>query len=309
MLKNLDQMQSHANYGKSAMETGDHSKNGASLKSRMSKRNLMKFVFFALTALICGNVGAQEQEIFVFEEYHTSLSYKRKLTVNLSGNMFTEQFSYNDESVACAAKIKDYKFNDKEIRLILEELGIIGLNNCSYDMIRITANEAITGFIGGEEYSLVSNHDNTNEFNQLLNTLKKIQSQSSPATPPAATSEPSGKIEKVWLEHNVYNNGEKGMNIHCHFSIDGMKGKKVVLCAFIRDSNDKSITFQCNGQSNGGSIIPPYDRSEYEDFVIFKSYSAFQSLPQGKTELNVHVRLIDDDTLDMSDYVYFSYTR
>jgi hypothetical protein len=39
MLKNLDQMQSHANYGKSTMETGDHSKNGASLKSLMSKRN------------------------------------------------------------------------------------------------------------------------------------------------------------------------------------------------------------------------------------------------------------------------------
>jgi hypothetical protein len=51
MLKNLNQMQSHADYDKSAMETGDHSKNGASPKSLMSKRNLMKFAFFALTML------------------------------------------------------------------------------------------------------------------------------------------------------------------------------------------------------------------------------------------------------------------
>jgi hypothetical protein len=135
----------------------------------------------------------------------------------------------------------------------------------------------------------------------------KIQSQSSSVAP----AKPSGKIEKIWLEHNTYNNGEKGMNIHCYFSIDGMKGKRAFLCAFIRDSNDKSVAFQCNGSSNGGSIIPPYDSSEYKDFVIFKSYSdsSFLSLPRGKTELNVHVRLIDDEILDESDYVHFTYTR
>ncbi|MDR1181945.1 MAG: hypothetical protein LBL13_08205 [Bacteroidales bacterium] len=39
MLKNLKQMQSHADYGKSAMETGDHSKNGASPKRLTSRGN------------------------------------------------------------------------------------------------------------------------------------------------------------------------------------------------------------------------------------------------------------------------------
>jgi hypothetical protein len=37
LVKNLKQMQSHAGYGKSAMETGDHSKNGASPKSLTSR--------------------------------------------------------------------------------------------------------------------------------------------------------------------------------------------------------------------------------------------------------------------------------
>jgi hypothetical protein len=39
MKKNLNQKQSHAGYGKSAMETGDHSKNGASPKSLTSRGN------------------------------------------------------------------------------------------------------------------------------------------------------------------------------------------------------------------------------------------------------------------------------
>jgi hypothetical protein len=43
MLTNLKQMQSHAGYGKSAMETGDHFKNGASPKSQnIRSRNNIK---------------------------------------------------------------------------------------------------------------------------------------------------------------------------------------------------------------------------------------------------------------------------
>ncbi|MDR1338624.1 MAG: hypothetical protein LBK58_00960 [Prevotellaceae bacterium] len=46
MKKYLKQMQSHAGYGKSAVETGDHSRNGASPKSLMSRGNeLINFVF------------------------------------------------------------------------------------------------------------------------------------------------------------------------------------------------------------------------------------------------------------------------
>jgi hypothetical protein len=49
MEKDLKQMLSHANYGKSAMETGDHSKNGASPKSLTSRGNfLQKSIFKSL---------------------------------------------------------------------------------------------------------------------------------------------------------------------------------------------------------------------------------------------------------------------
>jgi hypothetical protein len=54
MLTNLKQMQSHANYGKRAMETGDHSKNGASPKSLMSRNNF--FIFAIVATLFCSHI-------------------------------------------------------------------------------------------------------------------------------------------------------------------------------------------------------------------------------------------------------------
>jgi uncharacterized protein (TIGR02145 family) len=59
MRKNLKQMQSHANYGKSAMKTGDHFKNGASPKSLTSRGNCFNliqklcFIFFLFMLFAC----------------------------------------------------------------------------------------------------------------------------------------------------------------------------------------------------------------------------------------------------------------
>jgi hypothetical protein len=55
----LKQMQQHANQS-SAMETGDHSKNGASPKSHTSRGNVKLFVLFAFFALFGLNAIAQD---------------------------------------------------------------------------------------------------------------------------------------------------------------------------------------------------------------------------------------------------------
>jgi uncharacterized protein (TIGR02145 family) len=77
MKKNLNQKQSHANYGKSAMETGDHFKNGANPKSRMSIQKLLVLFFtMALCLLSCNKddvnvtTDLSEEEITTF---YTSL--------------------------------------------------------------------------------------------------------------------------------------------------------------------------------------------------------------------------------------------
>ena len=72
----------------------------------------------------------------------------------------------------------------------------------------------------------------------LIKSLKEEGYSSSRAsttttlsTPSTQTSQtPSGKIEKVWLEHNVYKNGEYGTNFHIHFHY---QPRKIKNCHFL----------------------------------------------------------------------------
>ena len=52
MVEFFKRKQLHANYGTSAMETGDHSKNGASPKNLMSRGNVFKLFFIVVTATL-----------------------------------------------------------------------------------------------------------------------------------------------------------------------------------------------------------------------------------------------------------------
>jgi hypothetical protein len=73
MKKNLKQMQSHASYGKSAMEIGDHSKNGASLKSLMSRGNTLRIflivIILSSLSLSCEKEEEQSNEANVSDFY------------------------------------------------------------------------------------------------------------------------------------------------------------------------------------------------------------------------------------------------
>ena len=85
-----------------------------------------------------------------------------------------------------------------------------------------------------------------------------------PSTPKTQT--PSGKIEKVWLEHDVYKEGKRGMNVHVHFLIYNMKGAKGYIEAIFHPLDfHKPVT--------NDSFIPKYDNSEYSDYTLFMSYS------------------------------------
>ena len=141
--------------------------------------------------------------------------------------------------------------------------------------------------------------------------LENIINELKPSSTIPKSQTPTGKFEKVWLEHNVYKNGKYGMNIHIHFTVNNMKGKNPVLCAFVTDNYDENIATQCSGGSASPSIIPPYDNTEYNDYIIFKSYNDFKPLPSGKTDLKLQVRLIGESLsqLDISDYVYFTFTK
>jgi len=76
--------QPHADYSTSAMETGDHFKNGASSKGRMSRRNFSKFLSIPILAVLLGGAIAfssckkdhkKDPYLCISEEYRGTFNY------------------------------------------------------------------------------------------------------------------------------------------------------------------------------------------------------------------------------------------
>jgi hypothetical protein len=101
------QKQVHADYGTRVMESGDHFKNGASLKSRMSKGNLfisaIAFIFLLLACNSCvsgkkffANCNAIMQEWVGQTEEHVYMVYgppSRTQVLQDNGNIVAYDFT------------------------------------------------------------------------------------------------------------------------------------------------------------------------------------------------------------------------
>ena len=162
-----------------------------------------------------------------------------------------------------------------------------------------------------EKAMAMGNEEAKKSYNFYKEELKKDKNTTTtPSTPKnEIIFPPSGKIEKVWLEHNVYKNGEYGMNIHVHLTIDNMKGKEIICAPDFYKNNDEKIVIEGTVKR----FTPTYDNSEYEDLIIFASYraSGFQSLPRGTSNLKVRCQFLSQGygEIMLSDYAYFTYTK
>ena len=146
-------------------------------------------------------------------------------------------------------------------------------------------------------------------------------SETSTQTTQTTTAKPSGKIEKVWLEHNVmgyFVNYEKGMNIHVHFTVNNLKGANAV--HFMTSYYFSDGSRACQSHFNKTMISPSYDNAEYKDVTDFNSYSNLISgLPSNYSNtksinLKVKVTLYGDTAngmviLDESDFVSFTLNK
>lgn len=111
----------------------------------------------------------------------------------------------------------------------------------------------------------------------------------------------SGDIHKVWTEHNVYKDGQKGMKIHTKFDIRNNMGNQTEVAAYfhykdgrkLRDKDGKYST--PNGQVGvGKTVFPSYENSSYGDFVLFIPYDQIIEVPySGRVELKFDVWLWD----------------
>ncbi len=127
---------------------------------------------------------------------------------------------------------------------------------------------------------------------------------------------PSAEIEKVWVDHNQYRGGVKGMMIHVKFSTYKMLGKTGKCLAYFFFENGTALS-DYNGSyrtidgkvSVGESFTPRYESSIYEDFKLFMPNSELH-MSNGTHSLKFFIQIQYGNTLlTTSEYVSFTLTN
>lgn len=155
------------------------------------------------------------------------------------------------------------------------------------------------------DYFKVKTTDGTEE-------LKISMSQSAASNSHGMTA----NIQNVWVEHNQYKDGEKGMRIHVKFDIQNHKSKTGrVSCYFykadgtaLKDTNGYYKTNDGN-VACGENFTPGYDDTIYEDFKLFMPYSELHTgYVSGAYKFYVAVWGLNSYNLAESDWQDFTMT-
>lgn len=92
---------------------------------------------------------------------------------------------------------------------------------------------------------------------------------------------PSGDITRVWVDHNVYHNGAKGMKIHASYDVVNMKDKYVYMYTFFYygDNSTPLKNPYGNHLSMSSSNIAPYESTTFNDTWHFIPYTNLNMQP------------------------------
>lgn len=126
----------------------------------------------------------------------------------------------------------------------------------------------------------------------------------------------SAKVNKVWLEHGVIKNGEKGMTIHTDISVSGIKGNRIEVIAYFYDEQKSKLKGGIGGyKTRDGQVCASdfgkstYDDSRWEDFDIFIPLRAIP-LASGKHTyyIIVDVKDVSQNSMMTDNWDYISFT-
>lgn len=127
-------------------------------------------------------------------------------------------------------------------------------------------------------------------------------------------------IKSVETQHNVVQNGQKGMNIIVNYSVEGMKGKTGDLNAYfyfedgtpLKDGNKSSVP--CYGTYDGSVVVGKQFTPRYDDVAmsstLFMPYDELH-LRKGKFSLKYYCAIFDDEMKQQatSNWRYFTVTQ
>ena len=132
---------------------------------------------------------------------------------------------------------------------------------------------------------------------------------------------PSSRIVRIGVDHNVVQNSRKGMLIHLHFALSGMKEGHAQVGAYFDLASGQALKDMNNAfKSSNGHVCVfseitsiQYDPCEWKDYPLFMPYDELH-LPTGrKTDCRFHAEVFHHGTdgrftrLATSEFVSFFY--
>lgn len=126
----------------------------------------------------------------------------------------------------------------------------------------------------------------------------------------------SAYIRDVSVAHNVYENGEKGMNVTVYFTANNCYGKKLAISLYYYFNNGNALK-DYNGQykTTDGNVAvsgnyTPWQSSVSASKTIFMPYDELH-MGTGKCDLKFNVLIWDGNTqlCRSSSYTYFTFTK
>lgn len=113
-----------------------------------------------------------------------------------------------------------------------------------------------------------------------------------------AKTTPTVTFDRVWIDYDIMQGGQRGMRIHAKLTVAGMKGVPGYIAVFFAKKNgDKLYTNNRAYRSKEGQVAiyfdinPGYERTVYEDAQMFIPYAEL-NLTKGNYELQMDVDLI-----------------
>ena len=123
-----------------------------------------------------------------------------------------------------------------------------------------------------------------------------VATTTDPETAPAGTL--SGSFVKVWVDHNIQQDGRTGMLIHAHFIIEGARQDNCQVTAYFHYANGEVLKdFDQDYRTDDGQVCvwkeftPQFDSTEVEDFPMFMPYDELHMAPGNhelKFDLQIH---------------------
>lgn len=126
----------------------------------------------------------------------------------------------------------------------------------------------------------------------------------------------SASITNVSTDHNVYQNGYKGMRINVTFNAYNLSGQNLEIVAWFYYENGTRLEDRNNsyhttdGQVSASTHYTPYSSSASRTVSIFMPYDELHITRSGRTDLKYYVGICNrGNHLTKSSYQSFYYTR